>query len=348
MTSHRWKRFFIDAGLPSDIADNYAIIFTENRIRFDMLDELNKEILYDMKIKKMGDVISILRHAKEVHTNSYREKVFSTDDSTASAKDKDSSQGTSKTFHQADSTISSNNNVQKQSDSRTTGIPSTRIVKAPSLKRIVKIPSNNVQMARNNQMITKTNTVFPKRNSSPTIIRNVTGLNAIIPARKRIEPPTDDDDDNNDVSTSASKMMKTTTSTNPQIRNKIEAQSRLTKFSNQIQNAIISNQSNKSSLLQNPSIQNRLSTTATTITHNSRLDIRKNDTLFNKTIQQRSNPIQRNTSVSTTVSSIKDRLGKKPVFERIESRSPQQQQRSTVYDRLGMKKSSEIYFLPRH
>ncbi|KAH9426650.1 hypothetical protein DERP_002749 [Dermatophagoides pteronyssinus] len=321
MTSHRWKRFFIDAGLPSDIADNYAIIFTENRIRFDMLDELNKEILYDMKIKKMGDVISILRHAKEVHTNSYREKVFSTDDSTASAKDKDSSQGTSKTFHQADSTISSNNNVQKQSDSRTTGIPSTRIVKAP---------------------------MFPKRNSSPTIIRNVTGLNAIIPARKRIEPPTDDDDDNNDVSTSASKMMKTTTSTNPQIRNKIEAQSRLTKFSNQIQNAIISNQSNKSSLLQNPSIQNRLSTTTTTITHNSRLDIRKNDTLFNKTIQQRSNPIQRNTSVSTTVSSIKDRLGKKPVFERIESRSPQQQQRSTVYDRLGMKKSSEIYFLPRH
>ena len=306
MTSHRWKRFFIDAGLPSDIADNYAIIFTENRIRFDMLDELNKEILYDMKIKKMGDVISILRHAKEVHTNSYREKVFSTDDSTASATDKNSSQGTSKTFHQADSTISSNNNVQKQSDSRTTGIPSTRIVKAPSPKRIVKIPSNNVQMARNNQMITKTNTVFPKRNSSPTIIRNVTGLNAIIPSRKRIEPPTDDDDDDdNDVSTSASKMMKTTALTNPQIRNKIEAQSRLTKFSNQIQNAIISNQSNKSSLLQNPSIQNRLSTTATTITHNSRLDIRKNDTLFNKTIQQRSNPIQRNTSVSTTVSSIK-------------------------------------------
>ncbi|OTF76801.1 hypothetical protein BLA29_008461, partial [Euroglyphus maynei] len=271
MTSHRWKRFFIDAGLPSDVADNYAIIFTENRIRFDMLDELNKEILYDMKIKKMGDIISILRHAKEVHTNSYREKVFSTD------VEKDS---TNKTIHQADSTITSNVAHKQSLDSRAT--PSTRIVKNPSPARIVKISSNqsnNVQMKSNemqtNQMPNKTNAVFSKRNSSPKIIRNVTGLNTIIiPNRKRIEPPSDDD--NNHVSTSAPKMVKTTTS-NPQIRNKIDAQSRLTKFSNQIQNAIISNQPRSSS------IENRL-------TIHSRLDNRKNDILFSKTIQQRPDP----------------------------------------------------------
>ncbi|KAH9527502.1 hypothetical protein DERF_001512 [Dermatophagoides farinae] len=317
MSSHRWKRFFIEAGLPSDVADNYAIIFTENRIRFDMLDELNKEILYDMKIKKMGDVISILRHAKEVYTNSYREKVFSTD---ACATDKDNSQGTSKTVHQADSTITSNV-VPKQLDSR--GTASTRIVKVPSPTRIVKIPSNqsnNVQIKKSNQtartqILTKTNAVFPKRNSSPTIIRNVTGLNAIIPTRKRIEPPSDDD---NSVSTSAPKMIKTIS--NPQIQNKIDTQSRLRKFSSQIQNAIISNTTSKP-LLQQP-IQNRL-------TIHSRLDTRKNDTLFSKTIQQRPDTMIKN---SPSTSSIKDRLGKKPVFERIESRS----QRS-IYNRLGTK-----------
>ncbi|XP_049876173.1 uncharacterized protein C19orf47-like [Pectinophora gossypiella] len=73
-----WVSFFTTAGIPSDVAATYALTFTENRIQNDMLLDLNKEYLRDMGISRMGDVIAILRHAKQVHESTARDRVLST------------------------------------------------------------------------------------------------------------------------------------------------------------------------------------------------------------------------------------------------------------------------------
>ena len=83
MTS-QWIGFFVGAGIPKDISAGYAVNFVENRIGMDMLMDLNKvspslkfdrcknslflvqEYLKDLGVTVLGDIISILKHAKEV------------------------------------------------------------------------------------------------------------------------------------------------------------------------------------------------------------------------------------------------------------------------------------------
>ena len=62
-----WLNFFTEAGIPAGEATNYAISFSDNRITQDMLMDLSKEILQDMGVTLMGDIIAILKHAKNAH-----------------------------------------------------------------------------------------------------------------------------------------------------------------------------------------------------------------------------------------------------------------------------------------
>uniref|UniRef100_A0A1A8NCR3 Chromosome 19 open reading frame 47 n=1 Tax=Nothobranchius rachovii TaxID=451742 RepID=A0A1A8NCR3_9TELE len=62
-----WIQFFKDAGIPAGLAVNYAVSFVDNRIQKNMLMDLSKDIMIDLGITVIGDVIAILKHAKQVY-----------------------------------------------------------------------------------------------------------------------------------------------------------------------------------------------------------------------------------------------------------------------------------------
>ncbi|XP_076846338.1 uncharacterized protein C19orf47 homolog isoform X2 [Brachyhypopomus gauderio] len=62
-----WIQFFKDAGIPAGLAVDYAVSFIDNRIQKNMLMDLSKEIMMDLGITVIGDIIAILKHAKQVY-----------------------------------------------------------------------------------------------------------------------------------------------------------------------------------------------------------------------------------------------------------------------------------------
>lgn len=73
-TAAYWFQFFLDAGIPPADAGNYAVTFTENRIKQDMIVDLTKEYLTELGVTVLGDMIAILKHAKRVHSQAARDK----------------------------------------------------------------------------------------------------------------------------------------------------------------------------------------------------------------------------------------------------------------------------------
>ncbi|XP_028319717.1 uncharacterized protein C19orf47 homolog [Gouania willdenowi] len=62
-----WIQFFKDAGIPAGLAVTYAVSFVDNRIQKNMLMDLSKDIMVDLGITVIGDIIAILKHAKQVY-----------------------------------------------------------------------------------------------------------------------------------------------------------------------------------------------------------------------------------------------------------------------------------------
>ena len=63
-----FNKFFLDAKMPKDDALLYAKNFYENRMSFGMLADLTKDYLRHLDITALGDIISILKHAKNVQS----------------------------------------------------------------------------------------------------------------------------------------------------------------------------------------------------------------------------------------------------------------------------------------
>lgn len=368
MSSLRWKKFFVDSGLPPDICENYAVVFSENRIRFDMLEELNKEILYDMGIKKLGDVISILRHAKEVHSNSYREKVFATDESKDVSK-----QDINSTYIKADSTIPTSFSKKTTSETKRIVLPQQQEQqqkhqqRKESFSRVVVNKESPIQTSSATSVKVIRKTALPLT-KEPIILRNLTGLhtssvgrnvtgldpvNLPVSRKRPVQPP------NEEMIDFAPKVAKSSmNSSNLVVRNRIEAQNRLSNFSKEIQKVISSNGpsrapaslSSHSGSIQNfssqPSIKARLTLNqadSTTYSNNQNSSLRRN-------INVKSRLGNHPTAASTSTVKGKlhnfyvqyiynflcylDRLGQKSVFSRVTLQSSNPKS-SSVFQRLG-------------
>ncbi|CAJ0957096.1 unnamed protein product, partial [Mesorhabditis belari] len=60
-----WQAFFMEAGIPANIASRYAKAFEENRITKAMIGDLDKSTLAELGVKAVGDQIAILRRIKD-------------------------------------------------------------------------------------------------------------------------------------------------------------------------------------------------------------------------------------------------------------------------------------------
>jgi len=79
-------KFFLDAGIPPDSSAQYAVTFETNRMGLDMLMDLDKEYLRDLNITALGDIISILKHAKGASAKKAADEVLLSDIDNSSQK----------------------------------------------------------------------------------------------------------------------------------------------------------------------------------------------------------------------------------------------------------------------
>ena len=71
MTAAFWVSFFLEAGIPQEIAAEYAVKFITDGIQEKILPDLTKKYLRSMAVFDLRDIIAILKQSRRHH-----EKVF--------------------------------------------------------------------------------------------------------------------------------------------------------------------------------------------------------------------------------------------------------------------------------
>nr|XP_003699260.1 PREDICTED: uncharacterized protein C19orf47 [Megachile rotundata] len=142
-----WVKFFKGAGFPQDVATKHAVVFSNNRIKPDMLPDLDKPSLKEMGITLMGDMIAILRYAKKVVEETTCEKFLVDTEDTSGIPKPTVKKVVSKTSTKA---VTSKIKPETVVTKKILKTPTTSVKKASSIKKSVSIPSEAVT-SRSNQ-----------------------------------------------------------------------------------------------------------------------------------------------------------------------------------------------------
>ncbi|XP_043494673.1 uncharacterized protein C19orf47 homolog [Polistes fuscatus] len=186
-----WVKFFKGAGFPQDVATKHAVVFSNNRIKPDMLPDLDKPSLKEMGITLMGDMIAILRYAKKVVEETTCEKfLVDTENPDTPAK-------------------LVNKPIIKKAVTKVTAKSPVVTKTKPSTVTIPKIVKNTSTVVPKITTIKKSSVVLPESkkttNSLKRTLETKEGFNESysddwsIIAKKKPKPQTNNDEDNDKV-----------------------------------------------------------------------------------------------------------------------------------------------------
>ncbi|KAG7197037.1 hypothetical protein KM043_017569 [Ampulex compressa] len=184
-----WVKFFKGAGFPQDVATKHAVVFSNNRIKPDMLPDLDKPSLKEMGITLMGDMIAILRYAKKVVEETTCEKfLVDSEDTTTVAKP------ITKTMVKKIIAKTPNKTVIA-AKTKTDSVITKKIIKVPSTSLVKTIADKKPVSTSNSTVIEFTNQVkqiTPKRKLEEIDCDNADEWSIL---KKKLKLPPDEKED---------------------------------------------------------------------------------------------------------------------------------------------------------